>query len=292
MTAEILLKNVQNAAQPEEIFTRTAYKKEYIAYIKLLHPDVCVLSGATEAVEKLNAYKTYMEGLFTLEDDAGTMQILDNQTIVFKGDQALLQKSLDNYNRLMRLTDASSLHFRQYLPKTLAWQGDELHATHTHRLVPLTHLTLPQEHVSWLLSRMFELVAWLHQSGFGHIGIHPESICVVPETHGIVCVSFYHLKPLGGKLETLAGKYVDWYPQITFDKKQAIPYIDLSLAQRTALYLLGDKSGNGVKLKRTCNEQLIDFLITPHYDSYQTYDEYRKLLRIIFGKPKFHELKL
>lgn len=292
MNAETLLENIRNATQPEDIFSRSNYKKEYIACIKLLHPDVCSLSGATEAVEKLNAYKKHMESLHTVEDDAGTMHIVDSQTITVKGDRDLLQKSLEKYNRLMSLTDESSGHFKRYLPLSMDWEADYLRIKTTHRAVPLTHLPLTQEHASWVLNRIFEFTTWLHQVGYCHMGINPESVWVVPETHGIVCVSFYHLQYRNNPLKTISGRYVDWYPQLVFDQKKAIPYADLSLAQRTVLFALGDKSGNGVKLKKVCDERLIDFLITPHYDSYAAYDEYRKLLRDIFGKPKFHELKV
>lgn len=290
MKAEDLLIQIQKASQPEDLLSRSNYRKQYLSYLKLLHPDVCSLVGANEAVEKLNAFREYMEQFSQFEDDAGRMLQTDEKTLVFRGDRALLVKSLENYRRLKQLNDESARHFHKYLPTSVALEADQLRVTHSHRLVPLTHLHLPQEHVSWILSRMFELVSWFHQVGYCHAGIHPESIAVVPETHGIVCLSFYHMQPLDTRLSTISGKYMDWYPQLVFDRKQALPYIDVSLAQRTALYLLGDKSGNGIKLKNTCNEQLIDFLITPHYQAYSTYEEYRKLLKSIFGKPKFHEL--
>lgn len=292
MKAEDLLDKIHTASHAEDLLTRNNYRKEYLMYVKLIHPDVCTLAGANEAVEKLNVFKTYMEQLSKMEDDAGLVQQIDEKTFLCKGDKAQLIQSMQTYTRLMQLKDDSSQHFKQYLPASIVLEGDYLRITYPYRMISFSQLTLPQEHVSWVLSRLLELTAWLHQIGYCHAGFNPESLCIVPETHGIVCISFYHLQPLNSRLKTISGKYMDWYPQLVFDTKQAIPYIDVNLAQRTALYLLGDKSGNGVKLKKSCNEELIDFLITPHYNAYQTYDDYRQLLKNIFGKPKYHELKI
>ncbi len=290
MKAEEVLLKIQTSSRAEELLSRSNYRKEYLSYLKVIHPDVCALAGANEAVEKLNTYREYMEQFGKFEDDAGPMLQPDEKTVLFRGDKALLVKSLENYKRLKQFNDESSRHFHKYLPASMELEGDQLRISHPLRLVPLTHLTLPQEHVSWIMSRMLELVSWFHQVGYCHAGITPETIAIVPETHGIVCLSFYHMQPVDRQLSTISGKYLDWYPQLVFDRKQAMPYIDVSLVQRTALYLLGDKSGNGIKLKNTCNEKLIDFLITPHYQAYSTYEDYRKLLKDIFGKPKFHKL--
>ncbi|MDJ1500782.1 hypothetical protein [Xanthocytophaga agilis] len=292
MNAEDLLVRIQIASKAEDLLTRNNYRKEYVNYVKLIHPDVCSLAGANDAVEKLNAFKEEMEQLNKIEDDAGLIQQIDDKTFLCKGEKEQLLRSLENYNRLMKLNDDSSRHFQKYLPTSMKLEGDYLRISYSHRMVSFSHLTLPQEHVSWIMSRMLEFTAWLHQIGYCHAGFNPEVFCVVPETHGIVCLSFYHVRPMKSKLNTVSGKYLDWYPQIVFDKKQAIAYVDVSLAQRTALYLLGDKSGNGVKLKKTCNEHLINFLIAPHYEAYQTYDDYRQLLRSIFGKPQYHELNI
>ncbi len=292
MLAAQLLKKVQYSTKATDVFTHLSYKKEYLNYIKQLHPDICRMDGATEAVEKLNTYRKHMEVLHTVTDDAGTLHNQGNQTFIQRGEPALLRQSWENYQQLMQFSDEASLHFRKYLPVSMNLSGDMLVSTTSHQAVPLTHLTLPQEHVSWVVSRMLELVGWLHQIGFTHAGINPDSIAVLPETHGIVCLSFYHMKPMNHRLESISARYLDWYPQITFDQKQALGYIDLCLLQRTGLYLLGDKSGNGVKLKALHDDRLIDFLITPHYEAYDTYHVYRKLLRSIFGKPTFHELNI
>jgi hypothetical protein len=56
--------------------------------------------------------------------------------------------------------------------------------------------------------------------------------------------------------------------------------------------LLGDPSGHGVKLKMTEPAPFIDFLIASHTEAVPTYEQYRKMLRTVFGKPVFHHLNL
>jgi hypothetical protein len=292
MEIDALLSKILQAQKPLEVFSRTEYKKQYVQYMKVLHPDVCTHPQAHEAVTKLNLFRTQIESLCKMEDDAGIFQQLDDKTLMFTGDKNLLQRSYEYYLKLMRLNDDASNHFKKYLPQRMEYKNDVLYVYSAQRIVPFLNLTLPQKHVSWITSRMFEFVSWLHQVDFCHAGINPASFCVVPETHGIICTSFYHQTYMNTKIQTVSGKYLNWYPSILFSEKRAIPYLDISLVQRTALYLLGDESGNGIKLKKVNDESLIDFLITPHYQSFETFDEYRKLLAKIFGKPTFMPLEI
>ncbi len=292
MEAQTLLIKIVASHKAEDIFTIRNYQQEYTDMVKLLHPDVCKLSLAGDAVAKLNQYRKEMDKYSNGEDDAGAFVFTAENEVVFTGDTSLLQRSYKHYQMLMNLKDDAAAHFKKYLPQSMRFLNNELTVKSTHRMLPLTHLVLPHEHTDWILSRVYELISWLHQTGYCHLGINPESIFIVPETHGIVCVSFYHLMPVNTKPESISGRYINWYPAVVFNQKKAIPYIDINLAQRTALYAMGDKSGNGIVLKKTVNEQLIEFLITPHYNSYQTYQDYRKLLVQLFGKPIFHSLNI
>ncbi|AHJ99686.1 hypothetical protein [Hymenobacter swuensis] len=292
MDAAALLTTILSAQGPADVFSRRRYRQQYLAYLKLLHPDVCALPGAADAVARLNAYAEQFKALDTLEDDAGTIRRLDERTLRLEGDTDLLRRSYQNYQQLMAFSDAAARNFQRYLPARLEWQQDALVATAPHYLLPLSGLTVAPEHVGWILSRVLEFAAWLHQVGFCHAGFNPESLCVVPETHGIVCFSFYHLTPLNGPLRAVSGRYLNWYPPAVFSQKQATAYVDVSLVQRVALYLLGDPSGHGVKLKKTVDERLIDFLLTPHQSAFQTLRDYQELLHKVFGSRQFHPLEV
>jgi hypothetical protein len=267
-------------------------KKQYIELLKQLHPDVCRLTGANDATAKLNSlWKAYHNAKIIM-DDAGKI-VHDNDELRFSGEYELLKTSRDNFRMLSSLAGKTSRHFRKYLPYSMEFIGDDLIVKNEKRVVPLSKLTLDEVHVAWILSRVYEFIAWLHQVGYCHAGLNPDSICIVPETHGITCVSFYHLKKLDTRLTSVSNKYLNWYPSRVFSTGTADPRIDLSLARKIAIYLLGDKSGHGVVLKKIYNEELVDFLISPgNGEAFLIYDKYRKLLKKIFGKPTFHELKI
>lgn len=287
-----LIDKVLQASHYSEVFSRFQFKKQYLDYLKQLHPDICSHPQATEAVSKINFFKGQIDALSKLQDDAGTMSTISEYEIAWQGNLSLLKKSYENYQKLNSFHDKASLHFKKYLPQELFWQGDALHLRHTERLVPLSGLKLAEKHTTWVCSRLLEFSAWLTQIGFCHAGLNLESVAIVPETHGIVVLSFYHLCPLSQKLSTISKKYRNWYPYTVFSDKKAAPEIDLSLSQRIGIYLLGDPSGNGVKLKKTHTPELIDFLLTQHYKPYETFDTYRKLLFQLYGKPTFHPLDL
>lgn len=292
MNVDVLINKILLAKNANDIFDIQNYKSQYFEYLKTIHPDICPHPFANKAVSQLNTFKVEIENSKKIVDDAGTIEQVNNHTLQFFGDKDLLNTSINNYKQLKTLTDPASQHFKKYLPTSLELKNNTLLLSFPYKLIPLYKLNLPQHHVTWIGSRMFEFIAWLHQINRVHAGINPASIAVVPETHGIVCLSFYHLLPLGNKLKSVSAGYLNWYPSLTFDKKIAVPTIDISLVQRTALYLLGDTSGNGVKLKSIYNQQLIDFLITFHYNTFTTFDNYRKLLHTEFGKPTFHPLNL
>jgi serine/threonine protein kinase len=159
------------------------------------------------------------------------------------------------------------------------------------RAIPLGGLTLPQEHVNWVLSRLLEYTAYLAQVDFVHCGLMPENVFIVPENHGIIIISFYHLTRIGSTVKTISAKYKDWYPPELLQTKLATSGVDLEMVKKIAIYLLGDQSGAGVKLRKTHNADFINFLIKRHDDPYNTYKEYRELLKNNF-ESKFHVLNI
>jgi len=76
-------------------------------------------------------------------------------------------------------------------------------------------------------------------------------------------------------------------------KKIATEDIDLELCKKIALYLLGDKSAGGTKLKldKDVNQIVLTFLLTKHQNTKEEYGQYRDLLAKNFEK-KFYALNL
>ena len=295
MTDTELIEKILKSKKPVDIFPTDDWKKQYISYSKLIHPDICSHSKAGDASSMMNHYKDMLEGGTTFTDETGDFKIFDKKIVyvVTDANRKLLTKSYNNYKILMSKTDKASVNFQRYLPQSMVMESNKFTIVLKDRSVPLTGLKLPQEHVNWLFSRMFEFTLWMAQTGYSHMGFNPTTVFVVPETHGIIITSFYHMTPLGNKAVTISAKYKMWYPTTLFIQKIATPDIDLELCKKIALYLLGDKSAGGTKLRmdKSVNQVILGFLLTKHQNIKDEYGQYRELLSKNFEK-KFYPLDL
>lgn len=288
----VISKILKSTSVIDAFYDVTDYKQVYKNYIRLIHPDICKLPNAAEATEKLNKFKAELEDGKEHKDDAGTINYR-LKTVEITGEPDLIKKSLANYNYLMSLKGESATHFQKYLPVSAKLISDtQLEFTLHFRAVPLSSLgTVAQEHANWMLSRMFEFISWINQIGYSHAGINPESVYIMPENHGMCCISFYHMGKLNTPLKTISAQYQSFYPPQVFINKKYESNIDIELCKRTAIYLLGDKSGSGVVLRKTHNNEIIDFLQKQSYATADNYKQYREILKNNF-ETKFHKLNV
>ena len=96
---------------------------------------------------------------------------------------------------------------------------------------------------------------------------------------------------LNSPLKTVSAQYKNFYPAQVFVNKKSESNIDVELSKRTAVLLLGDKSGSGVVLRKTHNNEIIDFLQKQCYEADKNYIEYRELLKKYFPT-EFHKLNV
>jgi len=289
---QLLIKAIISSTDIKDLFGDN-WKKDFRLYIKKIHPDVCMEKGAKEAVQKLNDLKDKFENGNTIEDESGSIKYFDKK-IIFTGDKSLLDISFKNYNHLIKLINTDTKIFYKYFPKNMRFNDNQLIVEFNERSIPLTNLKLDNVHVNWIYSRILELACWLRQEGFSHNGFNPESIFIVPETHGIICTSFFHMVDKDSKLNTISAKYQNWYPYHIFDNKIATEDIDIYMAKRLAIYLLGDQSGSGVKLKvnKDIDTDILNYFINNNtVFGKNAYAEYRDLIQKNFKK-KFYKLEL
>ena len=294
MTDVDLIEKVLKTTKPSDLFVDD-WKKDYLRYCKLIHPDTCGHPRASDAMAIINHYKDVIENGIAYVDEAGAFRVYEKKIVyeVTDDNRKLITKSVNNYNLLMAKHDKASESFHRYLPESMVLEKDKLTINLKDRSVPLTGQKLPQIHVNWLFSRMFEYVLWLRQINYSHMGLNPTTVFVVPETHGIIVISFYHMCVLDKKAETISAKYKMWYPTTLFTQKVATPDIDLELCKKIALYLLGDRSAAGTKLKREkeVNQEVLTFLLTKHENHVDEFKKYREILKKNF-ETKFYPLNL
>ncbi len=293
MTTTELINNINKAKSYIDIFTDlTNWNNDYKNFVKKIHPDVCKELGAANAVSKLNSFKEELEKGKSHIDDAGTITYNINKCII-EGDTNVLKYSLDNYSKLMNFKEKIDLDFQRYIPKSILLKSNSsLEINLGLRSLPLSAVEiLPLEHVLWILSRMLEFTAYMHKRNFVHAGINPDSVYIEPINHGVNIISFYHTTELNKKLATASGKYLYFYPEHIRTNKIATGDIDIELCKRTAIYLLGDKSGIGTSLRKTISIPFLDFINTRHTDPIQTFLDYREMLKKNFER-KFIKLSI
>ena len=294
MTDIEVIEKVLKSNKPSDLFNGE-WKTTYRSYSRLIHPDACSQPNAADAMAKMNYYKDVLENGVQYRDEAGDFKVFEKKLlyVVTNENRNLIRKSVKNYNLLKSKTDKTSVGFHRYLPESMVLETNSLTINLKDRAVSLTGQQLPQIHVNWLFSRMFEISLWFRNIGYSHMGMNPTTVFVVPETHGIILTSFYHMNTLDKKAETISARYKMWYPTTLFVKKIATQDIDLELCKKIALYLLGDRSAAGTKLKRDADvhQEILTFLLTKHQCEVEDYTQYRELLAKNF-KRKFYSLNL
>lgn len=294
MTDIEIINKVLKSKKPSDILNDN-WKDVYKHYSRMIHPDMCNHPDASNAMAKLNEYKNLINNGIEYIDETGSFKVFEKKIVYAVTDEnrALIRKSFNNFKILKSKTDKASVDFHRYLPESMRLSKNELIINLKDRAVPLTGQKLPQVHVNWLFSRMFEISLWFRNIGYSHMGMNPTTVFVVPETHGIILISFYHMTHLDNKAKTISARYKMWYPTTLFIKKIASQDVDLELSKKIALYLLGDRSAAGTKLKRDkdVNQEVLTFLLTKHQCEVEEYKKYREILAKNFEK-KFYSLDL
>ena len=294
MTDIEIIEKVLSSKKASDILTGD-WKPLYKSYSRLIHPDMCKQPYAEKAMTTLNQYKEELENGILYTDESGNFRVFEKKIVYVVTDKnrKLIQKSVSNYKLLKQKTDKASVGFHRYLPESMVLENDLLTINLKDRAIPLTGQKFEQVHANWVFSRMFEISLWFRNSGYSHMGMNPTTVFVVPETHGIILISFYHMTHLDQKADTISARYKMWYPTTLFTEKIATQDIDLELCKKIALYLLGDRSAAGTKLKRDkdVNQKILSFLLTKHQCEVEDYTKYREILTKEFER-KFYPLNL
>lgn len=265
--------------------------KAYHAIIKEIHPDVCKHAKAGEAMIKLNTLRNMSTHGMQYTDDVCTIQYTEDH-ITLTGKEEFIAKTYKWYNILKQSKTYDV--YKNYIPKDIV----DLSATKLvykidRRCVPLNTLCatditanncIGQDHVNWILSRLLEFCVWCSINGVVHLGLNPDSVFITPKDHGIYVCTFYHMQKLGCAAKTISTKYKAWYPYQLLSNKIADTSIDIELAKKTALAILGDTSGAGVGLRGKINNNALNYLLTYHTDIKKAYISYRDMLSANFEK--------
>ncbi|MCF0070138.1 hypothetical protein LZD49_06620 [Dyadobacter sp. CY261] len=250
--------------------------------LKIIHPDKCKHPQAQEATNRLLAIHRHFISGTAFTDDSGNF-LTNDYWVLYQGEGTVVEHGRQKQQAIAALANE---HLKRYMPYT--WDSGDRFVL-SRRAIPLLNLTLSQDHVNWVTSRLLEFCMLLHrQTGHAHLGITPAHVMLIPETHGIAVAGFYHTTPLDKRVSTISAAFRHWYPGELLRKKKASENADLEMVKRIGAYLLGDCSGLGTSLIRTHNRDFIDFLLSSDDDSLECYEKYRGMLDKNFPSQFIH----
>lgn len=254
----------------------------YKGLMKWVHPDLNKDPRATDASAKLaKLVKDHTVGL-TFTDDSGNY-LCNYHWANYCGNLSVVDQGRKMQKKVL---STSTMQLKRYMP--YSWE-DDYKIVFLDRALPLSGLTLPQDHVNWVVSRLLEFCMLVHHhTGTAHLGLTPDNIFIVPETHGVSVSGFYHATKLGDRMQTISAKYKSWYPASALASKKASEYVDIQMVKRIGAYLLGDRSGLGNKLIRTHNKDFVAFLTSYHDNSRDAFKAYREMIDKNFAKQFIH----
>lgn len=254
----------------------------YREMLKAVHPDKCKHPHAQEATNRLLEMFRHFTSGTTFTDDSGDF-LTNDHWVLFQGDKQVVAHAKQNQ---LEVASGATEHLKRYMP--YCWDSDYSFLL-SKRAIPLVNLTLPQDHVNWIISRLLEFCMLLHRhAGRAHLGLTPAQVMLVPETHGIAVAGFYHTCGLNDRVSTISAAYRHWYPGQLLRNKKATENADLEMVKRMGAYLLGDRSGLGTTLRKTHHREFIDFLLSSDDDSLACYEKYREMLDRNFPSQFIH----
>ena len=148
------------------------------------------------------------------------------------------------------------------------------------------------KHIAWIFKRILSGVGFAHKVGFLHCGILPSHILICPKDHGALFVGLNNAMKIGEKMTSISPKYENMYPPEVLKKEEQDKSLDIYMAAKTCIWLLGDRLGEERKLKI-----FLEGLTLPNPkrridDAWGVHWHWDELLRKVFGEPKFQKLEV
>lgn len=189
--------------------------------------------------------------------------------------------------------------FRRFLPKfvgkfetseelavVMAKPSDFLSLRHV-----LEHFggKLPDRHVAWILSSLYNLACFLQFNGIVHNGITIDSYFISPAQHnGMLLGGWWYSTPVG---ERMLGIPKDVFDILTFrtkSDKTSVHATDLNCIRQLGRQLLGDISGRTLKNRTDIPRPILDWVLgASTNEPMEEYVAWEKTLDAGYGKRKF-----
>ena len=270
-----LIDTILSAKSSYELFPDEDSTKSYRRLAKV-HPDICKEPKAEEAFLRLQTLYDIHKNGSTFVSDLGTVTYYEYGKIVIKGKKFILETNLLWWNKLRKIE-----HLIEYLPKEAYLEDDEtLIMKYNGYLRNPSELKIPMVHINWMISRMLEFVGFCFINGIYHNSMNPKAILINPVTHSVIIINYLHCTLVPNPPTTAYKEYASWYKD-----KDSVDALNFNLIAKTAISLMGDKTGIGNKLllEKEVNKVVLKFLQERRTSPIPyTYLEYKKMLLTVY----------
>lgn len=304
-------------------------KTEYTQLAKLWHPDRSASSEADavmthinllyrQALDMLQAGRWEKPGLIGLTDKDGRthelrFRIKHNFELgAMYIDSGILAYLLDDTHRdlfenaqkvikgFTYANDKMEREVSRYLPQVL-----DTFETKDHRLCLVIEKSadlillqdvmafyqgrIPDRHVAWILSTLYNLACYLDYAGLSHNGIALNSYLISPQQHsGALLGGWWYAVPQGSKLLGMsAAAYAMAPPEVKNEKRGSIT-TDLESIRFIGRALLGDGNGTKLHAMNAAPSPMIGWLRSATSSgALADYSTWREVLEQSFGPRKF-----
>jgi hypothetical protein len=161
------------------------------------------------------------------------------------------------------------------------------------------HPVLDGRHLAWIYKRLLTVLGFCHGQNRVHGAVLPCHVLLHAADHGLQLVGWGQSVQTGRPIRTLSKCYTSWYPPEVRDRKAAGPSTDLFLAAKCLNYLAGgdpvrDRVPETVPapLRGLLEACLLEGARMRPNDAWGLTDELDKLLRGLYGPPKFYPLTM
>jgi hypothetical protein len=153
--------------------------------------------------------------------------------------------------------------------------------------------------MAWIWRRVLIALNFAHSNHIIHGAVLPTHIMIHPEQHGLVLIdwSYAVLRPdeTGERISAVSGSYRDWYPAEVFAHEEPTPGLDITMAAKCMIDLLGGDPHKRT-LPATLPWQLQSYfkgctLPNPRQrpqDAYALLQDFDTLIERLWGPKKFH----
>ena len=157
--------------------------------------------------------------------------------------------------------------------------------------------------MAWIWRRVLIALGFAHANKVIHGSVIPPHIMIHPEQHGVVLIdwSYAVFDPAvtEERISAISGPYREWYPAEVFAKEIPTPGLDIAMAAKCMIYLLG-----GDPQKRTMPEsvpwRIRNYLkgctlSNPQQrpqDAHKLLEAFDELCAQLWGSKKFHKFTM